>query len=152
MVRTNVQQGFTLLELLIVMALIAILVGIVFAALNPGRQFANGRNTTRLAHLNTIMNAVSSNMAENNGTFTCAAGALPAAATDMANGAGNYDIAPCIVTEYISAMPYDPSGSGAHWTTELDYDSGYDISQDADGRVTLAAPSAEIGATISMTR
>lgn len=150
MVQSNTQKGFTLLELLIVMALIAILVGIVFAALNPGRQFANARNTTRLAHLNTIMNAISSNMAENNGNFACAGETLTTTPTNMSSTAGDYDIAPCIVTEYISQVPFDPSTGS--WTSEAAYDSGYSISQDADGRVTLTASSAEIGASISMTR
>ncbi len=147
-------QGFTLLEMLIVMALIAILVGIVIAALNPGRQFAIARNSTRYSHLNTLMTSISANMTENNGNFTCATGALPAAAATMASGgaAGTYDIAPCLVTEYISSMPYDPSTTGAHWTTEADYATGYTIYQDASDRVILAAPDAELGETISLTR
>lgn len=146
--------GFTLLEMLIVMALIAILVGIVVAVLNPARQFALARNSTRYSHLNTIMNGISANMAENAGVFTCATGALPAAATNMSNdtAGGDYDIAPCLVTDYLSSMPYDPSAAGAGWTSTASYDTGYSISQDAGGRITVAAPSAELSETISLTR
>ena len=151
---TNVspQKGFTLLELLIVMALIAILVGIVLAALNPARQFANARNSVRSEHLSTILNGITSNMTENAGNFTCAAGAIPASATDMKNGAGGYDIGACLVPNFLSAMPYDPSATGAHYTSTANYDTQYNISKDATGRVTIAAPSAENGATISLTR
>lgn len=150
-------KGFTLLEMLIVMALIAILVGIVVAVLNPARQFALARNSTRYSHLNTIMNGISANMVENNGVFTCATGALPVAATNMAPddadaGTTEYDIAPCLVTEYLSSLPYDPSATGAGWTSEAVYNTGYTISQDADGRVTVAAPEAELAETISLTR
>jgi len=143
------------LELLIVMALIAILIGIVIAALNPARQFAIARNSTRYSHINTVMNAISANMAENNGVFTCAsAGAVPAAATNMSNdtAGGDYDIAPCLVTEYLSTMPFDPSATGAHWTSEADYDTGYTISMDAQNRITINAPSAELSETIALTR
>ncbi len=152
--RKSAHRGFTLLEILIVVALIAILVGIVIAALNPGRQFANARNSTRWSHLQTIMSAISSNMAENNGSFTCASGSLPASATNMSSDSagGDYDIAPCLVTEYISSMPYDPSASGANWTSEASYDTGYTIVQAADERITLNAPSAELSETISLTR
>lgn len=153
----SAQKGFTLLELLIVMALIAILVGIALAALNPGRQFANARNSTRYAHVTAISNAISANMAENNGNFTCAAGALSATPETMGDATSvptaGYDIAPCLVTEYLGTMPFDPSVSGAHWTSETDYNTGYQISQDASGRITIAAPGTEILTTdISLTR
>lgn len=151
------KKGFTLLEMLIVMALIAILIGIVIAVLNPARQFALARNSTRYAHLNTLMNGISANMAENAGTFTCATGALPVASTLMAPddadaGTTEYDIAPCLVTEYLSALPYDPSAAGAVWTSEAAYNTGYYISQAADGRITVTAPSAELAESISLTR
>lgn len=146
------EKGFTLLEILIVIALIAILIGIVIAALNPGRQFANARNSTRHAHLNTVMNGISSNMAENNGNFTCATGAVPATATNMATGAGNYDIGPCLVPNFLSSMPFDPSASGAHWTSVTDYNTGYTILRNATGNIVVNAPAAELGQTISLTR
>ena len=146
------QRGFTLVEILIVLALIAILVGAVLVALNPGRQFATGRNSTRYSHLNTIMNAISSNAAENNGVFTCAsAGTIPATATEM--GSATYDIAPCLVTEYLSSMPFDPSDADAEWTSETDYTTGYTILQNATtGAITIDAPTAELSADISITR
>ena len=146
------RKGFTLLEILIVMALIAILAGIVIAAINPARQFANARNSTRYAHLNTIMNAINANMVEHNGSFSCVTGALPATATDMGVAAPGYDIGPCLVTTYVSSMPFDPSVTGAHWTSTTDYDTGYTIMQGADGRITVTAPAAENGVSISMTR
>ena len=148
------QRGFTLVEILIVLALIAILVGAVLVALNPGRQFATGRNSTRYSHLNTIMNAISSNAAENNGVFTCAsAGTIPATATEIGSTAGLYDIAPCLVTEYLASMPYDPSDSDAAWTSETSYLTGYTILQNATtGAITIDAPTAELSADISITR
>ena len=52
------EKGFTLVELLIVIAIIAILAGAVVVTINPGEQFAQARNSTRRQHINSISNAV----------------------------------------------------------------------------------------------
>jgi prepilin-type N-terminal cleavage/methylation domain-containing protein len=147
----HMKKGFTLIELLIVIALIAILAAAIIIGLNPARQFSQARNSQRWSHVNAVMNAVNQNVADNNGTWTCAAGALPATATNMSSTAGDYDICGCVVTTYMSSLPFDPNASGASYTSCADYNSGYTVSQDTDGRITIAAPSAEVAATISVT-
>src|SRR5689334_16750558 len=50
--------GFTLLEILLVVALIAILAGVVILALNPTKQLSDTRNAARNVDVNTILNAI----------------------------------------------------------------------------------------------
>ena len=151
----NFKKGFTLIELLVVIGIIAILAGIVIVAINPARQFAQARNTQRFSNVTTILNTVGQRLSDNQGIFEtgCVAGVIPVTATLMGNAVGQYDIAPCVVPTYVSSMPFDPSATGAHYTSNTDYASGYTIIRDAtSGRVTISAPTAELGQVIGITR
>jgi len=134
------KQGFTLIEILVVIGIIAILAAIVIVAVNPGRQFAQARDTQRTSNVNAILNAIGQNIADNKGIFTCPSYTLTASSTDISNAAAN--IRDCIVPTYMPEIPYDPGVSGAHVTSSADYDTKYTVLQDGNGRITVCAPGA----------
>lgn len=142
-------KGFTLIEVLLVIGLIAILAAIVIVAINPARQFAQARNTQRSSDVNAILNAVHQNMIDNRGNWVCTT-SLPTTATTISSSVSAGDICECLVDIYLPAMPFDPS-TGHHYTDCDDYDTGYNIIKSAGGRITVSAPSAE-DAIISVTR
>ena len=146
--------GFTLIELVITIVILGILLTVVISAINPATYLARARDNERKAHLISILNVVGQRTADNRGAFEtgCAAGAIPATATKMAVGGGNYDIAPCLVPTYLASLTFDPNAIGSHWTSISDYDTGYTILKDAaTRRVTISAPGAELE-TVSYTR
>lgn len=147
------KHGFTLIELLVVIALIAILATTVILGMNPARQFAQARNAQRWTHVNSYLKIVHQNRVDNNGVWTCAAGALPNVATNMGSGPDDYDICDCILPTYARVLAPDPSAPDAHYNDCDDYNTGYTIMENAtDGRITIAAPAAEVGVAIGVTQ
>lgn len=143
------KKGFTLIELLVVIAIIAILAAVVIVALNPARQFAQARNSQRSANVNAFLNGIGQRMADNRGVWSTTCGTatvtLPATATNIGTDTGLVNLEACLVPTYLPAMVFDPStGSAAN--------TGYTVLQDTGGRITVAAPGAELTQTISVSR
>lgn len=141
------EKGFTLLEILLVVAAIAILAGIVIIAINPNKQLGDTRNAQRRTDVNTILNAVYQYSIDNNGTLPSTITTTATAVCQAAPCTSLIDLSVLTASEkYLVAIPKDPLITTTTGT------AGYTIVKSANGRVTVAAPSAEQGATISVTR
>lgn len=151
----NNKKGFTLIEILLVVAAIAILAGIVILAINPTKQLGDTRNAQRRADVTTILNAVYQYSIDNNGTIptipsnaTCNNTAAYQICKAGATGTCSTGVDLSVITtnqKYVTSIPTDPSVSSTDGT-------GYYIVRSGNNRVTVCAPSAEQGATISVTR
>ncbi|MBP9701479.1 MAG: type II secretion system protein [Candidatus Pacebacteria bacterium] len=145
----SLKRGFTLLEVLIVIGIIAVLSAAVLVAVNPTRQFKLARDTQRLANVSAIANAISQNMSEHKGVFTCD---YQIANTAEPISSANADILDCLVPTYISALPIDPSDPNARYVSATDYNTAYTVSRNAStSRITVAAVG-EIETTIEAVR
>jgi prepilin-type N-terminal cleavage/methylation domain-containing protein len=146
--------GFTLIEILLVVALSALLAGIVIIAVNPGKQLADGRNTRRSADVTTIINAVYQYEIDNRGTLPgaiqsnadCSGTSSNEICKTGGSCSGLTDLTPLTTNEkYLPSIPVDP-GVGAGNNT------GYFIHMDSNNRITVCAPNSENGVNISVTR
>ncbi len=146
----STQRGFTLIELLVVIGILAVLLAITLIAINPARQFANANNTARRSHVTQILNAVGQYIAENKGTLP--SGLSASMSATLFSNTALAGVCSALMPTYIPALPTDPSLNQPDITSCTSFDTGYTIAVDANGRVTVAAPSAENGATISVTR
>ena len=145
------KSGFTLIEMLIGIGILAIISAIVIIAINPGQQFAQARDTQRKNDVKGILDAVQENIVDNQGVFKCPGQNLPAHNT-LISSAG-LDICGCLVPLYIAALPIDPlSGNSYIIDCGADYNSVYVIKQDAiSARVTVSS-TGELIDDISITR
>lgn len=143
------RQGFTLVEVLLVIVIIAILAAIVIVAINPGRQISQANDTQRQSDVKTVLDGVHEYAIDNRGSFPSA---ITATATVVGSGTGLTDICSDLVPTYLAGMPFDPTATDAAYTDCTTYNTGYTIAQDAtSGRITVAAPGAELG-TVTVTR
>ena len=150
--KTN-SHGFTLLEILLVVGIIAILAGIVIVAINPARQLAQARNTERRSDIKQIKSAMEQ--------FYIDKGYYPASTTLSATttllevcdtGAsssptgitctGKLNLSE-LVPVYITAIPKDPQAT----TT---YSAGYKVVKDATNKLVMTAPQAELSVFIAI--
>jgi prepilin-type N-terminal cleavage/methylation domain-containing protein len=154
-------EGFTLIEILVVVGLIAILAAITIVALNPAQQFSETRDTSRRSDINTILNAVSQYLSKENNDIasleSLAGATIPACdavlpdidrapiGTGGASQTIEVDLDGALVDEYLVAIPTDPQGG----TIE---DTGYEICQTSGGRITIFAPGAENETDMSVSR
>ena len=150
------KNGFTLIEILVVIGLIVLLAAIVIVAINPARQFAQGRNTQRISNVSTILNAIGQNIADNKGIFTCTGVSVPSslaavptsfvtadiptAAKEIGSDTGLVDLESCLVPNYISIMPVDPTDGDLGATR---YFVVQDNSTNGAGRITVYALNVE---------
>jgi prepilin-type N-terminal cleavage/methylation domain-containing protein len=147
------RNGFTLIEILVVIGIIAVLGAVVLVAVNPGRQFKLARDSQRMSNVTAILNAIGQNISENRGVFKCngTVTAIPASPAVLSSGTGGFDAASCLIPTYLSTLPFDPSLDGAHFASITDYNTGYVVYQDQYGRIT-ASSTGEITPSISVTR
>jgi len=151
------RRGFTLIEVLLVIGIIAVLAGVVLIAINPTRQFQQARDSQRVSNVNAILNAIGQYIADHKGDSPSAI-ASTTASEDI--GSDGIDICRDLVPTYLPSLPTDPtSGHNGAGLLETEceasdtYSTGYTLEKDTEGRITISATAETPGAdAISATR
>lgn len=138
------KKGFTLIEILLVIGIIAVLATVVIVALDPAKRFADARDSRRLSDIESILSAVQQSIVDNKGVLPSGidtierhigtAGSGCALATDVCAVGGDSD---CVdlsgsLAKYLKSMPSDPANGSASLTH-------YAIVADANNLITVKA-------------
>jgi prepilin-type N-terminal cleavage/methylation domain-containing protein len=143
-------KAFTLIELIIVIAIIAILAGAIFVAVDPARRLHEARNARRANDISAILDAIKTYQVDNGGEHyggvqSATADAYYQIGTNSPNCAMScLDIITddnCIDlseigSNYLAAVPYDP-------TEGSEENTGYALTKDSNGAITVIACLAE---------
>jgi prepilin-type N-terminal cleavage/methylation domain-containing protein len=148
------KKGFTLLEVLLVIALIGILIGTILVSVNPNRQLGQARNLTRKSDITTIYNALEYHSVKNRGvilnTITtsyqeiCDTGtrkstdALPSAT--YCDGKINLSL---LVPTYINSIPKDS-------LSKVTSSTGYEVAKTSNNQISVRAKNPELGEIIAI--
>ncbi len=138
------KKGFTLLEILLVIGIIAVLATVVIVSLDPATRFRDARDARRLSDIQSILSAVHQYIVDNRGELPSGLdttereistdGSGCAISTDVCSVSGGSD---CIdlsgeLARYLKTIPYDPeNGSASH--------TRYSVQVDANNIVTVQA-------------
>ncbi len=166
------KSGFTLIELIVVVAIIAILAAATLVAVNPARRVGNAQNAQRWTDINAIADAWSAYLADNNSTPPTTTNAESttlenttyaiSTSTEAING-GTHSNAHCtgvtttqamlnlkalVTGGYVGKIPHDPSytyaGNNDH--------TKYYLFWSSNGTVTVGACTTYNSAVIKVTR
>jgi uncharacterized protein (TIGR02145 family)/prepilin-type N-terminal cleavage/methylation domain-containing protein len=133
------KKAFTLLEILLVTALLAIMAGIVIFAINPQKQLANTRNAERLMDVNTIHKAINQYLIDY-GSYpgSIASTSMEICRPGASDCTGLLDLSGLTSsTKYLVDLPRDPRVANANGT-------GYYVCRSSESRVMVFSPLAEL--------
>lgn len=161
-------SGFTLIELIIVVAIIALLAAASFVAINPGKRVGDANNAKRWSDITAIADAYSAYLVDNSGTAptttpTPTVGVTYSIATTTggttfatcAASTGNnttttalVDLSALVSSGHIGVIPTDPTFSYA-----LDaYNTGYYYYYETSGKLVIGSCESYNSASIEVVR
>ena len=127
------RKGFTLLEILLVIAAIGILAAIVIVAINPQRQLALVRNTERSSDINSLGSALDQYLIDNGGYPGGISNTYQEVCVNGEPAGECVDLDGALVPSYLARIPADPNGGG------------YQVAINPEnGRVSLRAEQGEL--------
>ena len=151
---TKRRSGFTLIELIVVIAILAIIIAAVFVAIDPARRLHSARNSNRWTDTRAILEAIKKYQVDNEGDLPDTAVAIDSdTSTVQIIGEGGLDCSTvssgctgvtvagssCFVSgldldlaDYLDEIPEDPKDGSSAVTY-------YYINLDANGFITVGA-------------
>jgi prepilin-type N-terminal cleavage/methylation domain-containing protein len=136
-------HAFTLVELIIVIAIIAVLAGAIFVAVDPARRLNEARNARRASDVATILDAVRKYQADNEGVHYSdidnmstgnpyGIGTGPCSKCTAVGGVSSCVDIEDMGSNYLATVPFDPKGGDEDQTL-------YYMIKESNGAIVVGA-------------
>lgn len=168
--KTSKKKGFTLVEMLLVIAIIAIIASVIFVALDPLKRFKDSRDSKRITDVSALIGAIKLNQIDNKGKHVTAVENISSTTvvymitdgnvTSGCNAQNTYcetpvtsssscvDLSGLVAAGSVGKVPVSPNGDGS-WSESI---SGYTLQKNANGTITIRSCESENTSEIFMTR
>lgn len=155
---SKIKKGFTLIEILLVVAILSILLVVVFAALNPAQRLSDTRDARRWNDVNNILAAIHTCVVDDgtsDALLNCGVtddgtsreivnGAIAGCDAVCVVGGGDCEDMSALTPTYLATLPQDPTTPAVNHTS-------YSVVSNT-GVVTVSACGGEGAATIQVSR
>jgi prepilin-type N-terminal cleavage/methylation domain-containing protein len=142
-------KGFTLIEVILMLAIISVLAGIVVVAINPGKQLAQGRNAERTSELHSLHNAMVQFYTDHRywpASTTLSSGLTDICATGYEQVGGETDCEDYLdlrelVPDYLQSIPSDPNATNtnSHYRVAVNGDNNLSMTSELSTEYSLSA-------------
>jgi len=136
------RKGFTLMELIIVVAIIAILASAAIIAINPAKNLRQARNSTRWSQMNSIANGIYAYVVDQKGSYpSCLSTTTGRIIYDPDASSTDWNLASIsecegeLVPVYLPKLPEEPQGK--------DYVVGYMSEATTSDRIIIRCTAQE---------
>lgn len=160
------KEGFTLIELILVIAIIMILTSTVLVSLNLDKQFKSAREAQRIANVGVILDSLTQYSIDHKGRSVIPSDNVSryisegvhkpiGSAFDTPVPTPNIALCDILVPEYIAQIPIDPlmtktNSQGVDASNCRNYHTGYMVTGTLEGRIIISAPFSEVGPIIAV--
>lgn len=157
------RKRFTIIEFLLIIAIISVLAMVVFVALNPAQRLIDAKDARRTQDVDTILSAIHVAIIDNKETLPSNLSAAGTTEKQLGTATSGCKIATggCLVVatddcidlspsgtvglgKYLKTIPVDPNGTDSH--------TKYSVVVDVNGIITVKACAVEGAVNISASR
>ncbi|MBN1162451.1 type II secretion system protein [Patescibacteria group bacterium] len=152
----NLTNGFTFVELVVVVGIFIVLLSVLLITVNPSEQYRVASDEKRMRDVARILNALEKWLDDGENTVDDlnSGKGIPKEPKDIGSGEDQVNLCRDLVPKYLNNLPYDIDYTNTYYNDCDDYYTGYDIvsTTSPDYQIIISAPNSGYRKSIVLER